>query len=76
MIISIGNQCETNDDTPWTVFMLTFQNVLCISHLMMSWVGLAAPQGVRDHLGASGASALPIGQCVGMVEVKGLAWDG
>lgn len=75
MIISIGNQCETNDIS-WTVFMLTFQNVLCISHLRMPWVGLAAPQGVGDHLGASGSSALHIGQRVGMVEVKGLAWDG
>lgn len=56
--------------------MLTFQNLFCISHLRMSWVGLAAPQGVSGHLGASGASALHIGQCVGMVEVKGLAWDG
>lgn len=56
--------------------MLTFQNLLCISHLRMSWVGLAAPQGVGDHLGASGSSALHIGKRVGMVEVKDLAWDG
>lgn len=54
------------------VFMLNFQNLLCISHLNMSWVGLATqPQGVSGHLGASGASALHVGECVGGVGWKG-----